>query len=65
MTDKLLGAKAILCVLYGVWGMIKKIHQFLGEHCSIGLKRQSEHSGLHPDTSSFVITNGRLDTPIY
>ena len=24
-------------------------------YCSINLKRQSEHSGLHPDTSSLVV----------
>ena len=32
----------------------KNIIVFLSKHCFIGLKRQSEHSGLCLDTNSFV-----------
>ena len=28
---------------------------FIGYNCSINIKRQSEHSGLCPDTSSLVL----------
>ena len=57
------------CTLYGVWGddFHKKFHIlekkiffvlfhwfFKCYYCSINLKRQSEHSGLRPDTSSLV-----------
>ena len=56
------------CTLYGMWGMIfikksqileKNFHFilfhliFICYYCSINLKRQSEHSGLCPDASSF------------
>ena len=66
--DLLQGAKSILLYLIGrVGGMIfiknfklKKFHSilfhliFLCYNCSINLKRLSEHSGLHPDTSILV-----------
>ena len=35
---------------------------FLGYYCSINLKRQPEHSGLRPDTSSLVVPT--LDTKV-
>ena len=62
-TDLLIGAKLITWyVIWRVGGCFnKKSQTFLFLHlnfscyyCSIDLKRQSEHSGLRPDTSSLV-----------
>ena len=68
--ELLQGTKFIFCTLYGVWGndfpnkfqILEKKFTFILFHliflcyycCSKNLKRQSELSGLRPDTSSLV-----------
>ena len=56
----LLGANLSLCTLYGVWGDDSHKNYLLHlifscYYCSVELRRQLEHSELHPDTSNLVI----------